>query len=93
MIFATMTKDTSKGKLGQLCALPIHTLDVYQNMTNKKTDQVTTLIQAGGVSAQFQGTSIHERLVQCVQLSQKELIGCKELTLMICNTGVYVQDA
>ena len=76
MVFATMTRDVSKWKLGRLCALPIHALVIYQNMANLD-GQLTNLIQASGVSAQFQGTSMLERLVQCVQLSQKELVGCE----------------
>ena len=80
MMFAIMTRDGSNGKSGHLCALPIHGLAVYQNILNKNNDQVTTLIQAGRVSAQFQRTSIVERLVQCVQLSQNKMVGSKELT-------------
>ena len=33
-----------------------------------------------------------EHLVQCVQLGQKELVGSKELTLMMHNISVSVQD-
>ena len=93
MMFATITKDGLNGKFRRLRTLTIHALVVYQNTTNVKTGQVTTVIQAGGETAQFQGTSMLERLVQCVQLSQEELVGCKEVTLVIPKTRLSVQNA
>jgi hypothetical protein len=51
------------------------------------------LILSGGETAQFQGTGMLERLVQCVQLSQEELVGSKEVTLMIPKTSLSVQSA
>ena len=66
MMCAVITRDSLHGNMGRLRALPIHGLVIYQNIFNKKNDQVTTLIRAGRVSAQFQGTTIRERLVECV---------------------------
>jgi hypothetical protein len=93
MMFASMSQDCSNGKIGRLRALPIHGLVVYQNTTSVKSGKVTSLILSGGETAQFQGNGMLERLVQCVQLSQEELVGCKEVTLMTPKTSLSVQNA
>ena len=93
MMFATMSQDYSNGKLWCLRALAIHALVVYQNTTSVPSGKVTSLILSGGETAQFQGTGMLERLVQCVQLSQQELVGCKQVTLLVPKTSLSVQDA
>ena len=93
MMFATMSQDHSNGKHGRLRALAIHGLVVYQNIIGGKSQEVESLIVSGGETAQFQGTGMLERLVQCVQLSQQELVGCKQVTLLVPKTSLSVQDA
>jgi hypothetical protein len=93
MMFGTMSQDCSNGKIGRLRALAIHGLVVYHNIIGGKSEEIEPLIISGGEATQFQGAGMLERLVQGVQLTQEELVGCKQVNLLVPKTSLSVQDA